>query len=160
MTLTSALTITPLATTEDAQAFAALNTQWIAEYFGVEEEDRRVMDDPQGQIIDAGGQVLIARLGEEIVGCVALLREEGHPLEIGKMVVAPELRGRGLGRAIMVAAIEHARALGDTTVFLASSTRLAPAIALYESLGFTHLTREEAGEFRYARADVFMSLTL
>lgn len=45
---------------EWAPDFARLNRQWIERYFVLEEPDRRVLEDPQGEILDAGGQVFFA----------------------------------------------------------------------------------------------------
>ena len=155
---TTSLDITALAGTEDARAFKALNEEWITRLFSLEDEDRRILNDPQAEIIDRGGSVLIARLSGEVVGCVALV--PGHPgvFELGKMSVAPGLRNQGIGRRIVLAAIEEAGRIGAHTVFLGSSTRLPAAVHLYESLGFTWVTREELGPLPYARADIFMRL--
>lgn len=75
------------------------------------------------------------------------------------MAVVPALRGgKGIGRAILRAAIARARASGAQSLFLASSTKLANAVHLYESLGFTHIDRRE--RYPYDRADVFMEYPL
>lgn len=154
------LAITALDGPDDAQAFKGLNEEWITRLFTLEEEDRRILDDPQAEIFDRGGRVLLARLDGRIVGCVALV--PGHPgvFELGKMSVAPELRNQGVGRRIVIAAIDEARRLGASSIFLGSSTRLPAAVHLYESLGFTHVTRDELGPLPYARADTFMRLLL
>lgn len=51
--------------------------------------------------------------------------------------LAPEARGRGLGRATMLAAEELARRLGATVMRLNVFGHNTPAIRLYESLGYT-----------------------
>jgi putative acetyltransferase len=93
------------------------------------------------------------------VGCVALVPDGTGAYELSKMAVEPGLRGRGAGRQILAAAIEHARRLGARSIFLGSSTRLANAVHLYEALGFRHVPREHI-HMPYARADVFMELVL
>ncbi|MGH8128077.1 MAG: GNAT family N-acetyltransferase [Gammaproteobacteria bacterium] len=154
------LVITALDGPEDAKAFKTLNEEWITRLFTLEEEDRRILNDPQAEIVDRGGRVLLARIDGRIVGCVALV--PGHPgmFELGKMSVEPELRNHGIGRKIVIAAISEARRIGAHSIFLGSSTRLPAAVHLYESLGFTHVTREELGPLPYARADTFMRLLL
>lgn len=154
------LVITALDGSADARAFKALNEEWIARLFALEEEDRRILDDPQAEIIDRGGRVLLARIDDRIVGCVALVPSHPGVFELGKMSVEPELRNQGIGREIVIAAINEARRIGARSIFLGSSTRLPAAIHLYESLGFTHVTREELGPLPYARADTFMRLLL
>ena len=42
-----------------ADNFAELNYQWITEYFRIEEEDRRALDQPLEYAILPGGNILI-----------------------------------------------------------------------------------------------------
>jgi ribosomal protein S18 acetylase RimI-like enzyme len=57
---------------------------------------------------------------------------------LAELYVAPERRGQGLGRALMEAAIEAARAEGATYMDLGTSEDDVAARALYESLGFSN----------------------
>jgi len=52
------------------------------------------------------------------------------------LYVSDEARGSGLGRALTLAALDRARARGCRRVELDVNTENAPALALYESLGF------------------------
>jgi putative acetyltransferase len=151
------LLIRPLRDDADAAAFRALNEEWIARSFAVEPQDRRQLDDPVAAYIDTGGEILIAELDGRAVGCVALVPDGTGAYELSKMAVAPELRGRGAGRTLLSAAIDHARELGATSLFLGSSRKLANAVHLYEALGFQHVAPETL-HMPYARADVFMQL--
>jgi len=64
-------------------------------------------------------------------------RKLRHRAEIWGVYCLPEMRGRGLGRTVMVRAIEQARAWdGIEVISLSVSARSPEAIALYESLGF------------------------
>ncbi|WP_328716331.1 GNAT family N-acetyltransferase [Halomonas elongata] len=60
----------------------------------------------------------------------ARLLPDGH---IGRVAVLEEARGRGVGLALMEAAIASARRRGDATVALSAQTH---ALAFYERLGF------------------------
>jgi putative acetyltransferase len=153
------LTIRPLQNAGDAAAFRALNEEWIARYFVVEEQDRRQLEDPVAAYIDNGGEILIAELDGRPVGCVALVPDGTGAYELSKMTISPELRGRGAGRKLLTAAIAHARKLGARSLFLGSSQKLANAVHLYEALGFQHVPPETL-HMPYARADVFMQLVL
>ncbi len=153
------VTIRPLSSAEDAEAFRALNEQWIAEHFVLEEQDRRQLEDPVGAYVQGGGEVLIAEVDERAVGCVALARAGEGRFELSKMAVDPALRGHGLGRSILLAAVEHARALGARTLYLGSSRRLPDAVHLYEAVGFEHVDPASL-HMPYARADVFMAMHL
>ena len=55
-----------------------------------------------------------------------------------ELYVVPDRRGRGLGRALMEAAIEHARGRGAGHMDLGTSEDDVAARALYESLGFSN----------------------
>ena len=68
----------------------------------------------------------------------ALLGLRGDEGWIGGMGVVSEARRRGLGRALMEAAIEEARARGVRELRLEVLEQNAPALALYRRLGFEH----------------------
>jgi len=125
------LAIRPLRDAFDATAFRALNEEWIAQHFTIEEQDRRQLDDPVAAYIDPGGEILIAVLAGQPVGCVALMPDGTGAYELSKMAISPELRGQGAGRTLLTAAIDHARALGAHSLFLGSSRKLANAVHLY-----------------------------
>ncbi|WP_280382039.1 GNAT family N-acetyltransferase [Nocardia wallacei] len=151
------LVIEPMSSPADARAFKELNLDWIHELFSLEPADSVMLDNPEREIVAKGGQVLIARDGDEIVGCVALVPEGDHgEFELSKMAVARHLRGRGLGRIILREAIDFARGQGATALFLGSSTKLPSAVHLYESVGFVHVPSDRIGPMPYERADVFM----
>ena len=144
----------------DAAAFQALNEAWITRHFALEPSDRRVLGNPRGEVIDAGGVILMALDGEEPVGCVALIAMEDGGFEIAKMAVLEARRGEGLGAALMVACIERARAVGAPRLYLESNLALKPAISLYERFGFRHLRPEERPPSPYSRVGAWMELRL
>jgi N-acetylglutamate synthase-like GNAT family acetyltransferase len=153
------LIIRPLASAADAAAFRALNEEWIARHFVVEEQDRRQLDDPVAAYIETGGEILIAEVDGHPIGCVALIPDGSGAYELSKMAVSPDLRGQGAGRKLLTAAIERARQLGARSLFLGSSTKLPAAVHLYEAVGFRHVAPETL-HMPYDRANVFMELVL
>lgn len=156
----STLTVTSMTTTEEAEAFRALNEEWISHFFTIEESDRKTLNDPFAAIVEPGGDVLIVRDGGKIIGCVAVVRSSDDVFELSKMAVTPAVRGRGLGRRLIEAAIARARQFGATTLFLVSSTKLPNAVHLYETAGFQHVSPDQVPSPPYARADVFMKMAL
>ena len=153
------IAIRPLAGDADIVAFRTLNEEWIAAHFELEPQDRLQLENPVASYIEPGGQILIAELDDEIVGCVALAREGDGAYELSKMAVAPGRRGRGIGRRLLAGTIDYARGIGATSLFLGSNSKLADAVHLYEQFGFVHIAPEQL-HMPYARANVFMELLL
>ncbi len=144
----------------DADAFRELNEAWIARYFRLEEQDHIQLRDPEGNILRAGGQIVMAVAGEARIGCCALIFVRQGVFEVAKMAVSEHYRGHGIGRKLLEYAIAQAKMLGTHTLELASNTKLANAVHLYESVGFRHLPPERVEPSPYARANVFMELHL
>lgn len=85
--------------------------------------------------------VLLAELDGEAVGVLIAQRTLASfravdSCNIHDVFVAKAARGRGLARALMHAAEDHARALGCAKMTLEVNTDNAPALALYRSLGY------------------------
>lgn len=139
--------------------FARLNLEWLRRWFVVEAVDEEVLGDPETHILADGGRVLFALRdeggGARAIGAVALRHDGNGVYELTKMAVEPGLRGMGIGRALLLAAIEAYQALDGRELYLESSSVLKPALALYQSAGFAHHPAPRAGS-HYARADVHM----
>lgn len=136
--------------------FARLNIEWLERWFTVEPVDREVLGDPQTHLLADGGRVLFAvDEADRVLGTVALMRHHDGLIELTKMAVEPALRGGGIGRKLMAGAIDAFRQMGGRELFLESSTRLGPALKLYESVGFRHRPAPRPGS-HYQRADVYM----
>lgn len=74
-----------------ADDFAALNYQWITEFFVIEPEDRAALDHPEAYAIDNGGEIffLLDRSsgGETVIGTAALV-----PKKVSKKVPKKALK--------------------------------------------------------------------
>lgn len=141
---------------EDQPWFEQLNREWIELHFQMESIDVQVLQHPDEYIIGKGGAILIARFGDMVVGTVALKLVEQDVLEFTKMAVAKEFRGKGIGKALSVAAIAKARAMGAQRIILYSNRVLTPAINLYRKLGFIEVPVDGP----YTRSDIKMAMTL
>jgi GNAT superfamily N-acetyltransferase len=136
--------------------FATLNLEWLERWFVVEPFDREVLGHPERYVLADGGRILFAvDAADRALGTVALMHGGEGVYELTKMAVAPDARGCGIGRRLVRAALDVYRTLDARELFLESSSKLGPALALYQSVGFRHHPAPRPGS-HYARADVHM----
>jgi ribosomal protein S18 acetylase RimI-like enzyme/DNA-binding MarR family transcriptional regulator len=135
--------------------FYRLNEAWLRKYFYVEEIDHRVLSNPETEILQPGGAILFAMLGEDVIGTCALMLETNGVYELTKMAVDERRQGLGIGRALMEAAIAEFRQRSGRRLFLETNSKLTPAIRLYESMGFEH-QHSIKPDSHYDRANVYM----
>ncbi len=140
-------------------AFRTLNEEWIKKYFKMEQPDYDALDHPEEYILRNEGFIFVALVDEKPVGVCALVRREdpSYPLELAKMAVDPEQRGKNIGWLLGQAVIEKARELKAERLFLESNTVLKPAIGLYHKLGFKRIVGPQTP---YERCNIQMSLDL
>jgi ribosomal protein S18 acetylase RimI-like enzyme len=106
-----------------------------------EDEVDRPVSMTAERLANPDGVTLGAFDGDALVGVVTCIHATGrkmrHRANIYAMYVAPEARGRGVGRALLTEAIARARAWdGVDLVLLTVSAINEPARRLYDSLGF------------------------
>ncbi|MBN1005683.1 GNAT family N-acetyltransferase [Amphritea pacifica] len=143
--------------------FRRLNLAWLNRYFDghLLERDREALNNPEGYYLAQGGYIWFARhqADNQVVGCVALARHDNERYEISKMGVDDSWQTIGVGRRLLMTALDKARELGASEVFLESSSKLERALQLYRNLGFREIPHPE-GQSYYDRADIYMTLTL
>jgi len=138
--------------------FKRINVAWISKSFVVEDVDLVVLDNPEKNIIKKGGHIILALIGENVVGTCALLKGKPGVYEMAKMAVDDNYRGLKIGRLLGEAVIEKARKLGAKKVQLFSNTKgSAVAVELYRKLGFKEIPLDTKA---YARADIKMEIVL
>ena len=95
------------------------------------------------------GACLVARLDARIVGTASLTplapRDDEDPDlavgEVKRMWVDPDVRGHGVGRALLAALEDRARDLGMVLLRLDTNGALTAALGLYERAGYVHVER-------------------
>lgn len=137
--------------------FRKLNLEWLNKYNLTEEYDLVVLDDPRGKVLDSGGVIYLAKLGNEIVGSAGLMKEEEGVFELVKMAVTEQWQGRGISKLLLDKCLEAARQLKLKKITLYSNSQLQRAIKMYEKYGFRHVPLVNSP---LATADVRMELTL
>ena len=139
--------------------FKALNEEWISTYFEMEEADYKALDRPEAYILKKGGKIFVALYNGEPLGVCALIKmdDPDYDFELAKMAVSPKAQGKNMGWMLMQAAINSAREMGASKVYLESNTILKPAVNLYYKMGFQKITGRPTP---YKRANIQMELDL
>src|SRR4051794_8058970 len=96
---------------ELAKDFTNLNLAWVRKYFYVEPADEEILGNPQAYIIDKGGFIFFAKVGSEIAGTFALLKNNETEFELAKMAVAQKFQGNKIGNKMLEFFLEKARQL-------------------------------------------------
>lgn len=78
----------------------------------------------------------VAVLDGEVVGSIALRDLGASALELKRMYLRSEQRGRGLGKQLLAIALDWARESGASVIKLDTSERMETAQRLYEANGF------------------------
>jgi putative acetyltransferase len=128
----------PLAGETAQQLIATLNAELLARYPGPEET---FFDLAEEEVAPGRGAFLVARLAGRPIGCGAVRRLDDHTVEIKRMFVAPEARGRGVGGRILAALEAEARRLGASKLVLETGHEQPEAVALYTRAGFVRIPR-------------------
>lgn len=90
-------------------------------------EQQSAYPDLDGRDLEPATRHVLATDGEELVGCLRVL-DDGSHARIGRVVVAPAARGRGLARELMAAALAE---IGDREIRLDAQTGLRDWYAGY-----------------------------
>lgn len=97
-----------------------------------------------GEIADSGGYVLLATVGETIIGYAHVQFEAGATRSafLNRIYVEPSWKGREVGAALLAEVIGKARGLGAERIKLTVYERNARAVAFYRKAGFAVIGTE------------------
>ena len=133
------VTIRPALSSDEINVVRTLFEEYAAELdmdLGYQRFADELVDLP-GAYAPPRGRLLIAWLGDEAAGCVALRPLADDVCEMKRLYVRPAFRNNGLGKQLAEAIIAEARQIGYATMRLDTVPKLEAATRLYESLGFT-----------------------
>jgi len=86
---------------------------------------------------DTGGAVWLVQRGTELEGSLGLIAEGNGVGRVRWFVLAPAIRGRGLGRRLLAELLNEARAAGLQTLELETFSTLTVAAQIYRQAGFS-----------------------
>ncbi|WP_227272230.1 GNAT family N-acetyltransferase [Roseobacter weihaiensis] len=119
------------------QGVSAFFADYALEEFTVQ-KTRNLMDDPTRFI-------LVSQNEEGIDGFIRVSSSSPAPvngcsgLEISTFYVQPRHHGKGIGKRLLSAALEHCRETCVKSVWLTTNAENDPAIAFYLAQGFEHV---------------------
>jgi GNAT superfamily N-acetyltransferase len=89
-----------------------------------------------GPYAPPGGELLLAKRGDHVLGCIGLKPLAPGVAEIKRLFVREQARGLGVGKALIEAMTRTARELGYAEIKLDTLPQMQGAIALYRAAGF------------------------
>lgn len=100
------------------------------------DDERIERDELDALLADPAVTILTARDSEALIGCVAVTRKDARLAYLGMLCVLPTLQSGGLGRRLLDAAEDHARALGIPAMEMTVIDSRETLIAWYERRGY------------------------
>lgn len=140
------------------EAFVQLNYQWLEEFFEVEPYDKMVLEQCETKILEPGGYIFMALMGQETVGTFAFVKQAEGVYEFTKMAVKPRLRNQGIGNEMMRFSIHFAERHHWKKLVLFSNRILKNSIYLYQKYGYVEIPMQD--DVPYKRGDIQMELDL
>lgn len=104
----------------------------------------------------SGALLVVEDPARDLVGTAGVRSLEPGVGEIKRMWIRPACQGLGLGRRLLSRCLDEARALGFRVLRLDTERRMATALHLYRSCGFTEIPDYNGNP----RAQVWMELKL
>lgn len=136
-----------LITPKDNVALAAVIRAALTE-FGANKPGTVYFDpttDQLFQLFETPGSIYyVAEKDNQILGGCGIFPTAGLPdktCELVKLYLAPNARGTGLGKALMLKAMAWAKEAGYEQVYLESMPELSNAVTMYEKLGYNRLPK-------------------
>jgi len=130
---------------DDNPALSKIVRDTLAE-FGANHPGTVYYDDTTDHLYElfqkTGSIYFVAESMDRIVGGAGIYPSAGladDTVELVKMYLIPEIRGKGIGRLLISRCLEFAKEEGYSRVYIETMPELAQALKLYEKVGFRYL---------------------
>ncbi|WP_039948615.1 GNAT family N-acetyltransferase [Vibrio ichthyoenteri] len=158
------VTIAPITTKQDddiCQIIKMVGAEFGAVGEGFGPSDPEVLAMSRYYTQDKRSLYLVATLNGDVVGGCGLapFNDSEQTCELKKLFLLPQGRGLGLGKSLSEQCLAFAKQQGFNQCYLDTISSMHSAIALYEKLGFEHLTQPISGTL-HGGCDVWMLKTL
>lgn len=132
----------------DAEAIVEIHERIYKPEHGMDDRFVQGVRGTVGRAVEAGwpaggGAWLVDGEDGRLAGCIGLTDEGDGLGRIRWVVLAPEVRGLGIGRRMITEAVAEARRLGFERLELDTFGALRAAASIYRSLGFKLVSEEQ-----------------
>ncbi|MBS4199232.1 GNAT family N-acetyltransferase [Bacillus sp. FJAT-49732] len=98
-----------------------------------------LLADPSYELISeylSRGECFVAEVNHNIIGVFVLLPTRPSTVELVNVAVAEEFHGKGIGKQLVLDAIQRAKLFGYTTIEIGTANSSINQLALYQKCGF------------------------
>lgn len=146
------------ATPDDAPAICAIWNPVIRDseitFNAIEKSDQDIADMIKAKsaaghaflLAEEAGQILGFATYGQFRGGVGYARTMEHTV-----ILAPDTRGRGIGRALMTAIEDHARSAGAHAIFAGVSSGNPSGVGFHTALGYAHVATLQQVGWKFGR---------
>jgi DNA-binding MarR family transcriptional regulator/GNAT superfamily N-acetyltransferase len=140
--------------------FRELNSDWLEKTVGLSTYDKKVLFDPETEIVKKGGMIYLTKIADEVTGTFVLMPLDEYYCELSKFVVPQHLRKMGIGSKMVDMAIDIAKKQNYRSMLLLTHENLLEARKLYEKKGFVRVKPNPVLEDRTGRCSIYMERIL
>lgn len=159
--MTDQVLIRPIQATDNAEIARIIKS--VLTEFGANKPGTVFTDPTTDQLFElfqtTNSSYFIALENDKMIGGCGIFPTKGLPagcVELVKLYITAEWRGKGIGYQLMQKCIAHAQALNFKEIYLETLPELHIAVGLYENMGFQYL-EQPYGDSGHFACDLWLS---
>lgn len=159
--MTDQVHIRPIQATDNAEIARIIKS--VLTEFGANKPGTVFTDPTTDQLFELfqtpNSSYFIALENDKMIGGCGIFPTKGLPagcVELVKLYITAEWRGKGIGYQLMEKCIVHAQALNFKEIYLETLPELHIAVGLYENMGFQYL-EQPYGDSGHFACDLWLS---